>query len=120
LQKNGSNNYTRGKQELKLMHHVARVDGASMSIVAKAAQMCRNKNWTEGVKSEGKYRKQEESSSMKKYVYHVDESCEHHQFKNVSMVCKLWYKAKESQCHSLKCIFNFSSNPKLGMGWTEI
>jgi hypothetical protein len=37
------------------MHAVARVDGRSMSIAAKATWMCRNKNWTKGVKSECKY-----------------------------------------------------------------
>jgi hypothetical protein len=32
------------------MHAVARVDGASLNIAAKAAQMCRNENRTEGVR----------------------------------------------------------------------
>jgi hypothetical protein len=47
------------------MHAAARVDSASMHIATKAAQMCRNENRTEGVKSKGKYHKCEEPSTMK-------------------------------------------------------
>jgi hypothetical protein len=102
------------------MHAAARVDDASMSIAAEAARMCRHENRAEGVKSEGKYRKREESSSMKKRIYHVDEPCERHQFENLAMVCKPWYKPKESQGHSLKFMYNFRADPKLGLGLTAI
>ena len=63
------------------MNAAARVDDASMSIAVEATRMCRHENRAKGVKSEGKYRKREESSSMKKRMYHdVDEpSCERHQ-----------------------------------------
>ena len=102
------------------MHAAARVDDASMSIAAEAARMCRHENRAEGVKSEGKYRKREESSSMKKRIYHVDEPCERHQFENLAMVCKPWYKPKESQGHSLKFMYNFRADPSLGLGITAI
>ena len=69
------------------MHAEARVDGKSMSIAKEAAQMCGDESRAEGVKSKGKYRKREESSTMKKRVYHVDKPCEHHQFENLTMVC---------------------------------
>jgi hypothetical protein len=32
------------------------------------------------------------------------------------MVCTPWYKAKESQGHSLKFMYNFRADPKLGLG----
>lgn len=98
------------------MHAEARVDGESMSIAREAARMCGNASRAEGVKSEGKYRKREEASTMKKRVYHVDEPCERHQFENLTMVCTPWYKAKESQGHSLKFMYNFRADPKLGLG----
>ena len=99
------------------MHAKARVDGVSMSIASReAAQMCGNESRAEGVKSKGKYRKREESSTMKKRVYHVDKPCERHQFENLVMVCTPWYKAKESQGHSLKFMYNFRADPKLGLG----
>jgi hypothetical protein len=98
------------------MHAEARVDGASRSIATEAARMCRDASRAEGVKSEGKYRKREETATMKKRVYHVDEPCERHQFENLSMVCTPWYKAKESQGHSLKFMYNFRADPRLGLG----
>jgi hypothetical protein len=82
--------------------------------------MCGNESRAEGVKSEGKYHKREEYSTMKKRVYHVDEPCKHHQFENLTMVCTPWYKAKESQGHSLKFMCNFRADPKLGLGGIAI
>jgi hypothetical protein len=39
---------------------------------------------------------------------------------NLSMVCKLWYKTKESQGQSLKSMYNFRVHLKLGLGWIVI
>jgi hypothetical protein len=95
----------------------AMVENASKSIAKEAARLCRNENRIHGVKSEGKYRKREESASMKQRFYWEDGEFEiTSSFDNLTMVCKPWYKPKDRKNNGISSMYNFRADPKLGLG----
>jgi hypothetical protein len=95
----------------------AMVETSSKSIAKEAARLCRNENRIRGVKSEGKYRKREESASMKQRFYWEDGEFEAtSSFDNLAMVCKPWFKTKDRKNNGISSMYNFRADPKLGLG----
>jgi hypothetical protein len=89
------------------------VEGTSKSLVVECARLCSNKARSHGVKSEGKYCKQESEAKMKQRHYHIQGNS------NISfseILMKLMgFPASKMICSGLGLMYNIQANPNLEM-----
>jgi hypothetical protein len=87
---------------------------ASKSLAVECARLCLDKARSNGVKSEGKYRKRESEAKIKQRHYHVQDSS-NVSFSEMSM--KLTGFPAIKMTHSgLQSMYNIQAGPDLGMG----
>jgi hypothetical protein len=90
------------------------VEGTSKSLAVECARLCSDKARSNGVKSEGKYRKRESEAKMKQRHYHVQDSGDV-SFSAISM--KLTgFPASKMTRSGLRAMYNIRADPDLGMG----
>jgi hypothetical protein len=90
----------------------AMVEGVSKSIAAEAAHLCSDMTRIAGVKSEGKYQKQETAMKTRHYHVHRQDSIEHI---NLSMKCLPFLTGSQTS-NGLKSMYNLRADPDLGLG----
>jgi hypothetical protein len=94
------------------MRAEAYVEREQLSRATEAARLCRENSRETGVKSDRKYKKREESSSMSRRFYHVDDGVV--DFCNMTMTVAPFGNKKNKE--SISYFYNFRSDPKLGLG----